>query len=301
MRDGKHYARITYYNDSGQRRQKARLALSKADVPNVVRQLENELERGGPEVFEVNKTTLEKYLDDWLATIKPAVSERTYDDYQSILRRYVRPRLGRKLVSKVQTGDIQKIVNEMNLAPRTIQYMHTVVSSALKAAIQPPWKLLAFNPADYVTLPKQEHKERQWLTEEAARKFLGALSQDKYGVMFEVALLTGLRPEEYLGLKWADVEMKRGTITVNRVLYRKRKGGGWCFTEPKTKKSKRTIPPSLPAHSAAQLAQENAGRGKVEAGVGVGTQRSCLLLRDRLAFDVVEHSPATLQADTGES
>lgn len=150
--------------------------------------------------------------------------------------------LGRKQVSKIQTGDIQRIVNEMNLSPRTIRYMHTVLSSALYAAIQPPWKLLAFNPADYVTLPKQEHIERQWLTEEMARKFLAALSEDKYGLMFELALVSGLRPEEYLALKWADFEPNRQTITVNRVLYRKRKGGGYSFLEPKTKKSRRTIP-----------------------------------------------------------
>ena len=105
------------------------------------------------------------------------VYDPTYDDYTNLLRRYVCGPQGRKQVSKIQTGDIQRIVNEINLSPRTVRYMHAVLSSALKAAIQPPWKLLAFNPADYVTLAKQEQTERQWLSEDMARKFLAALSE----------------------------------------------------------------------------------------------------------------------------
>jgi integrase len=242
VRNGKYYARITFYDDRGKRRQKTALAESKADVPRAARELRNKLERNGPDALFSAHVTLDKYLDDWLANIKLSVSVRTYDDYSNVLKRYVRGPLGRKQVSKVQTGDIQRIVNEMKLSPRTVRYMHTVLSSALKAAIKPPWKLLTFNPADYVTLPKQEHKERQWLTEELAKKFLAALSKDKYGLMFELALVTGLRPEEYLALKWTDFEPERQTITVNRVLYRNRKGGGYSFPEPKTKKSRRTIP-----------------------------------------------------------
>lgn len=80
------------------------------------------------------------------------------------------------------------------------------------------------------------------MTEALARAFLAALSEDTYGLMFELALSTGLRPEEYFALKWTDFEPERQTITVNRVLYRKRKGGGYSFLEPKTKKSRRTIP-----------------------------------------------------------
>jgi integrase len=157
----------------------------------------------------------------------------------------VRGPLGRKQVSKIQTGDIQRIVNEMNLSPRTIRYMHAVLSSALKAAIQPPWRLLAFNPADYVTLPKQEHTERQWLTEDMARKFLGALSEDKYGLMFELALLTGLRPEEYLALKWTDLEPERETITRQSRVVPQEKRRWVLFFRTEDQKEQTDYSPSL--------------------------------------------------------
>ena len=51
-----------------------------------------------------------------------------------------------------------------------------------------------------------------------------------------------MRPEEYLGLQWKDVELEKGTVTVQRTLVWRRKGGGWYFSEPKTARSRRTIP-----------------------------------------------------------
>ncbi|MFN2480465.1 MAG: site-specific integrase [Pyrinomonadaceae bacterium] len=78
-------------------------------------------------------------------------------------------------------------------------------------------------------------------------------------MIFAFALATGMRPEEYLGLKWSDVDLKKGTAVVRRVLIR-RKGGGWYFGEPKTSRSRRTIPfpktlvEMLTAHRRKQIA-----------------------------------------------
>lgn len=77
VRNGKYYARISFYDDQGKRRQKTGLAESKADVPRVVRELRNKLERNGSGAFFCDRMTLDKYLDDWLATIKLCVSEPT--------------------------------------------------------------------------------------------------------------------------------------------------------------------------------------------------------------------------------
>ena len=79
------------------------------------------------------------------------------------------------------------------------------------------------------------------LTLEESRLFLKAAKGDKWYVAFLVALETGMRPEEYLGLKWADVDFERGCLTIRRALVWL-KGGGWKFDEPKTSKSRRSIP-----------------------------------------------------------
>jgi integrase len=74
-----------------------------------------------------------------------------------------------------------------------------------------------------------------------AERFLKAAKANEQGVIFAFALATGMRPEEYLGLKWSDLDLQQGTAIVQRVLVR-RKGGGWYFGEPKTSRSRRTIP-----------------------------------------------------------
>ena len=64
----------------------------------------------------------------------------------------------------------------------------------------------------------------------------------KHGLMFELALHSGMRPEEYLGLKWGDIDLQAGTVTVQRTLVWKRWKNESYFGEPKTARSRRTIP-----------------------------------------------------------
>ena len=72
-------------------------------------------------------------------------------------------------------------------------------------------------------------------------RFLEAARADKLGIVLSFALATGMRPEEYLALKWSDLDLHAGNATVRRALIW-RKGGGWYFGEPKTSRSRRTIP-----------------------------------------------------------
>jgi integrase len=60
-------------------------------------------------------------------------------------------------------------------------------------------------------------------------------------ILFEIALSSGMRPEEYLGLQWKDIAYRKGTTTVQRALVRQK---GWVFEfrEPKPAKSRRTVP-----------------------------------------------------------
>jgi integrase len=78
-------------------------------------------------------------------------------------------------------------------------------------------------------------------TAEETKTFLKKAKNDKWYTAFLIALETGMRPEEYLGLQWADVDFERGNVTVRRALVWL-KGGGWRFEEPKTSQSRRNIP-----------------------------------------------------------
>jgi integrase len=79
------------------------------------------------------------------------------------------------------------------------------------------------------------------LSADETKLFLEKARDDKWYSAFLLALETGMRPEEYLGLKWSDIDFDRGLVTVRRALVWI-KGGGWKFEEPKTSQSRRSIP-----------------------------------------------------------
>lgn len=76
-----------------------------------------------------------------------------------------------------------------------------------------PFQLLTSNPARELKLPKHIKKEMKALSPEAAQTFLRECETSKHGLLFEFALITGMRPEEYLALQWADLDLKKATAT----------------------------------------------------------------------------------------
>jgi len=137
---------------------------------------------------------------------------------------------------------------ESGLTARTVRYLHAVITSAFSQAIK--WQMLIVNPCNAVNLPKLKKTEMKAFTPNEARQFLEAAKNDKHGLIFSFALVSGMRPSEYLALKWTDIDLAKHTATVQRVISW-RKGGGWYFAEPKTAKSRRTLP--IPKHLSAEL------------------------------------------------
>ena len=158
--------------------------------------------------LEGAKITLNEYLDRWLETaVRPRVREKTYLDYQGILRRYVRPNLGVRVLAGMRPLDLQTMYHQMgerDLSARTVRYTHVALKSAMQQALQ--WRLLLENPAIGVKVPQQPRNEMRALTIDQARTLLKFALNTKYGPVLAVALTTGMRPTEYLGLKWQDID-----------------------------------------------------------------------------------------------
>jgi integrase len=244
-KDGKIYARITYTDSTGKERQIWRRAESKSDAKELAKELERQLKEG-PETFE-HKGNLDEYLDKWLESCKKKVGGRTYQDYVNILRLHIRPALGKKKLSTLRPLQIQDLVNklqEKGLAARSVRHAHAILYRALQQAVK--WRILTSNPAALINLPKQVKKEMKAFSPEEARKFLKACADDKYGLVFELALISGMRPEEYLALQWSDLDFQQNTVTIQRVVVWERWTKAVYFAEPKTNKSRRTIP--LPSY-----------------------------------------------------
>jgi integrase len=198
--------------------------------------------------IEASPLTIDSYLGKWLTTAaRPRLRENTYREYEGLIDRYIKPVMGEKRLSDVRPLDVQAFYSSLSdkgLSPRTIRFTHSVLTSAFKQAVR--WRMLARNPCESVELPRKAGKEMQSLTPAEASSFLKEAASDRWFALFVLALATGLRPSEYFGLKWSDVDLEQGLVTVQRsLIWRSYKSGDWYFGEPKTPRSRRRIP--LPA------------------------------------------------------
>ena len=130
---------------------------------------------------EPSPLTVKDYLSKWLQTAaRPRVTERTFESYDELISRYVTEDLGNRNLSDLRPLHIQKLYAEMQergLSPRTVRYLHAVLSSALKQAVR--WGMLLRNPAELVNLPRQVRKEMHALSPKEAMEFLKAAAQDR--------------------------------------------------------------------------------------------------------------------------
>lgn len=197
------------------------------------------------------RSTLDGYLDWWLhAAVEGRLRAKTARDYRTLLSLYVRPALGEVRLDRLRPLDLQSLVlglTKRGLSPRTVRYTHAVLRSALGQARR--WKLLAGNPADGMPLPRADKREFHVFTPEEAQRFAAVCREDPAGLVFLVALTTGLRPSEYLALYASDFDRCRSTLAITRTLERTR--GEWRFAGTKRPRSRRTV--SLPAEVASLI------------------------------------------------
>jgi len=219
---------------------------------------------------EPTTLTVNVYLDKWLeAAARPRVSRRTADGYAGLLDRYIRAPLGHKRLDKLQPLDIQQVYGEMlarGLSARVVRHTHSALHNALKQACK--WGLIARNPSDLVELPKVANKERRVLSPDEAADFLKVAGRMPHGLIFEFALLTGMRPEEYLALQWSDVDLTSGAVQIRRALVRHKKS--WSFEEPKTARSRRTV--FLPAPLLRKLVAHKRAQSAARLKLGAAWQ-----------------------------
>lgn len=123
------------------------------------------------------------------------------------------------------------------LSPRSVRYIHMICHAALEQAKKEG--RLSINPADAVKLPPDPKKDMRFFDTDPVKAFLSEARKTKHFAAYYLVLNTGIRRGELLGLRWRDVDLKAGTISINQSLVRVK--GGLKFQKPKTKLSKRTV------------------------------------------------------------
>lgn len=212
---------------------------SKREAEKELTRLQGELD-GGRHVGPCRKT-LKEHFEDWIAT-KRGITAKTREDYRTLMENHVLPALGHRRIDKLDEGHVGRLCGELEddkgLAPRTIQYVHSVLNQCLRWGVRV--RRISRNPADEIDLPKVVQKERAVFTEEQLAHFLQSTEGTPLHPLWVLLFHTGLRPGEALALRWTDMS-KDGHLTVDRAL--KRNGAtGFVVGVPKTKGSRRTIP-----------------------------------------------------------
>ena len=128
-------------------------------------------------------------------------------------------------------------VIEGGASARTVLLIHAVLRRALNQALK--LGVIGRNPALAVIRPKLKHIEMKVLTDSQVRTLLSAATGDRFEVLYWLAVVTGLRQGELLGLKWSDVDWVNRRLRIQRQVQRIR--GGLVFSEPKTAAGRRVI------------------------------------------------------------
>lgn len=190
------------------------------------------------------RQTFADYLDKWFQRRQitgDGLRPTTATNYSRYIVQDIQPSaLGRMKLTDIRRFHVNAFVDELTKAGRgatTVRRIAAVVQGALKAA----WhdELIDHNPGAGIRLPVVAKKRFEAWQPEQVGSFLDLASKHRLGAMFEVAMLTGMRRGEVVGLRWSDVDMSRGTITVRN----NRTTDGTTITEgePKTEASRRTI------------------------------------------------------------
>jgi integrase len=310
--DGRWMARITLENGT----RKCYYGKTRDEVKRKLTRGLHDQQEGLPVVAE--RQTVAQYFVWWLEALKrPRLRPRTYQRYEALIRLHIAPHIGGVTLARLTPQHLTSLYSQLLAAGqsrRSVEFAHILVHGGLKQAVR--LQLIGRNPADAVDAPRGERKEMRALSADEARRLLDAARGDRLEAFYVLALTTGMRLGELLGLHWRDVDLDAGQLQVRTSL--QRYGGQWLFAEPKTARSRRriTLPAvtvaALRAHRARQLAEiQQAGSawvsydlvfcgalGQPLHGTNLGWMRFHPLLKraglPRMRLHDLRHSTATI-------
>jgi integrase len=226
----------------------------------------------------VGKLTVAAYLDRWLADyVQPSLAPKTIVSYREVVRVHLVPSLGSLDLVALRPTHIQSLYSRMlvsgrrdgrgGLSARSVLRYHQILHAALRQAVR--WQLLIRNPADAVEPPRASRRELQMVTPAQARAVMAAADETSIGPFVRLALLTGMRRGELLGLRWADVDLDGGALHVQQTAQRI-VGQGIIFRQPKTRLSRRSIALSPDAVAVLRQHRRRQAEARLLAGSAYG-------------------------------
>jgi integrase len=214
------------------------LGHSRAEVSKKLTSALDEQEKGtlvtGP------RQTVRQFFMQWLNAVRPSLRPRTFVRYEQFVRLHVVPDLGTLTLTKLAPQHLQMLYTsrlDAGLSPTTVNHLHALIHKALSNAVR--WGAVNRNVADLVDPPRASHFEIATLTGEQARTFLDAATGSRLEALFVLAVTTGMRQGELLGLRWRDVDLDAAMLQIRGSM--QATPDGLRIMEPKTAGSRRQV------------------------------------------------------------
>lgn len=220
LKKNKWYFVLEVGDGSKRKRVKRRGFKRRQDAEEAERELKNKLS-GGLDLAG-SKTLYKDFMSDHLRDKKLSVRESTLKTYSALVNNHILPHLGNLQLGEIKPRHIQNLYNDLSesgrLSDENIQKVHSIINESLNKAAG--YDMIIKNPAMAIKRPKAEKKEMLYWSEQESHKFLNsALREDaRYYCAFLLALTTGMRQAEILGLRWTDIDLDRRIISVSQTI-----------------------------------------------------------------------------------
>jgi integrase len=194
--------------------------------------------------FQATGTTLEEFLGEWLTTVSSSNSKGTYFSYSWTVQKRILPYIGNVNLMDLRPDRIQRFYNflqkEERLSHHAVAVTHKTLRVAMNHAVK--LRLIGRNPCSGTTPPKPEQTEMKFYDDREVKSLLKTARDivDKYYPLYYLAIHTGMRQAELIGLKWEDIDWSLRTLQVKRQV-RHFTGASYAFLEPKSRSGTRTI------------------------------------------------------------
>ena len=251
--DGVWLGQITIGTDpqTGKQRRKTFSGKTRDKVSAKMLEARHDLMKGNYQ--EPSKINVGEWLDEWIEGRKHSIAYSTYRNYKGMIKNHLKPTVGNIKISKLTARKVQKVVREKlengntkgkgGLSTRTVKYIYQTLHAALGQAVKE--RIISINICEAVEIPsKQQEKKLHTWNKKEIKKFLDtALKEGRFYEVYFLALNTGMRKGELLGLKWEDVNLEKRKLTVTRQLAAGE--NGLHFKKVKTNSGNRVIPLTL--------------------------------------------------------
>lgn len=286
---------------SGRRRRRKVTGRTKTDARRKLRQLQRRLEDGLP--TGDGSVTLGDFLEHWLAEVLPARSrvqaKSTVTNYRWAAGHAIKG-LGRRRLNELTPENVEALLRhlaEKGMARNSVMRVRSVLVMALKHAQRRD--MVARNVAELSEMPTSAREPRSGrsLTPDQARQLLDVAAEDRLGGLVTVGVMLGLRPGELCGLRWEDVDLDAGVLSVTQARKRTTDDDGretLVLGAPKTRKSSRAL--VLPQPVLDALRQHLNRQRNERRAAGEGWQELDLVFPTKVGTPV---SPSNLRRDLG--